>query len=173
MKLFDFQIPGNCHGERNQGAYQTSINFLRTGGVRMAPRIEHAHPVDSPSPRNGTESKQIWEERDWSAFVVQHIPVTDLRVSVPIRCVGELERDEGLALWAIKARALLQQGFDKLSADKSGKEFAEYHCLIMPTEFAGGDLEYLRLLRSCAANTIDEGVVRASECQMHLGHEHV
>ena len=122
---------------------------------------------------NRPETKEIGEDRHRTASRVQLVRMPDLRVTVPVGGVGKFERDERLIARPIVAAIALRDQAGQLGTDQGRQEFPEHDGLIVPEQLASGGVEDVRLRLARGARTIDEGIVRVHERQVHLRHDDV
>src|SRR5216684_4374143 len=108
--------------QSDERADQTAINLLGASRWRSAVRVEETRPVDTVIARHRSKSDQVWKDRRRRARAVQRVPVTNLRVPIAIRRVGELQGDEGFVRRMIKAGAVVQQGSHQVGTDKRGEK---------------------------------------------------
>ena len=94
-------------------------------------------------------------------------------MAVPVGGVGELDRDEGVALGAVEAGALLEQLVDQVRADETGQEVVHDQPLVVPREGSSSFVEQVALRHAVGAEPVGEEVVRADEGHLHLAHERV
>src|SRR5262245_62105421 len=90
----------------NQRPHETRIDLAGALGRASAIGVEEQRPVHDAVARNGPEAKEVREHRSRLAPAVQLIPAPDLAVTVAIRAIGELERNERIRFrrvppWAI------------------------------------------------------------------------
>src|SRR2546428_12364330 len=118
VELFDMGLTRQCDRKSDERADQTAINLLGASRRRSAARIEETRPVDTVIARHRSKSDQVWKDRRRRARAVQRVRVTNLRVSIAICRVGELEGNKGFVRRTIKAGALVQQASHQIGADK-------------------------------------------------------
>jgi hypothetical protein len=87
--------------------------------------------------------------------------------------VGELDRDEGLRLGLVVARAVVEQLVHELASNRTGKEVVDDQPLVVPPEGAASLREQLSLSNAVGSETVHQRVVGADERQLHLTHEDV
>src|SRR5215510_5004768 len=122
--------------------------------------------------RDGLKSQQVWEHRHGRRAVLKKIAMSDLPVSVTIRRIRELERDERL-LGSVVTAIACQYLPAHLRSDERRQEFLQNGSLIVPAQLAGGVSEHVCVRNTAQACGIDESVVRPGEREMHLRHEDV
>src|SRR5579859_3984319 len=109
MVVFDFALTGDGYWQLNECSHELSIHFLGSLGVCRTRGIEEQFPVDFAVSRNGPESQEIREERHGVSLRGQLIAVANLRVTVTIRRIGELERYESAITGTKPLRAFPKQ----------------------------------------------------------------
>src|SRR5262245_10001141 len=67
---------------------------------------------------------------------IEQVLVSNLRVSVTIRGIGEFQRDEGLAFREVISPSVRDDVAYQVIADQTGKELVEHGLLIRPLELA-------------------------------------
>jgi hypothetical protein len=67
--------------------------------------VEEQSPADHTLARYRAESQEIGEEWHGIRLQVQSVTVANLRVAVPIDCIGKLERYESPKIWTKPLRA--------------------------------------------------------------------
>src|SRR5882724_5590358 len=116
VELFDMGLTRQCDRKSDERTDQTAINLLGASRRRSAVRIEEARPVDTVIARHRSKSDQVWKDRRRRARAVHRVQVTNLRVPIAIRRVGELQGDEGFVRRTIKSGAPVQQALHELRA---------------------------------------------------------
>ena len=122
VDLCDMGLTRQCDRKSDERTDQTAINLLGASRRRSAVRIEEARPVDTVIARYRSESDQVWKDRRRRARAVQRVKVTDLRVPIAIRRVGDLQGDEGFVRRKIIAGALVQQASHQVRAHERGEK---------------------------------------------------
>src|SRR5437667_8356912 len=84
--------------------------------------------------RYRTESQQIRKERHGIRLQVQLIAVPDLRMAVPIGCIGKLKRYECAVLRAKPPRSVSKHLLDKRIPDERRQKLVQNDPLIMPPQ---------------------------------------
>src|SRR5205814_7727839 len=99
-------------------------------------KLEEERPVDRPLARDRPEAHEIREQGQLVRLAVDPVAMPDLAVAVPIRGVGELERNVWLAVDPVELWPPLEHGLHRLLADERRQEIAEQHPLVVPHERA-------------------------------------
>src|SRR5579862_8047903 len=99
--------------------------------------------------------------------------MANLRVAVPISCVGKLKRYKSAMRRTKPPRAVSQHLiYDGLS-NQRGEKLMKNDPLIVPAQLLGRFIEYAVIRDSGAPRFIDERVVCLEHGEMQLRHEHV
>src|SRR2546425_5050473 len=122
VELFDMGLTSQCDRKSDERTDQAAINLLGASRRRSAIRVEETRPVDTMIARHRSKSDQVWKDRRRRARAVQRVKVTNLRVPIAIRRVGELQGDEGFVRRTIKAGALVQQALHQVRAHERGEK---------------------------------------------------
>jgi hypothetical protein len=80
------------------------------------------------------ESDQVREQRQLGLPIVDPEAVADLRVAVAVCGVGELERDERLAVDPVALAAAVEQPRGELGSDQAREEVVQEYPLVVPGE---------------------------------------
>src|SRR5258706_7087997 len=122
VELFDMGLTRQRDRKSDERTDQTAVNLLGASRRRSAVRIEEARPVDTVIARHRSKSDQVWKDRRRRARAVHRVQVTNLRVPIAIRRVGELQGDEGFVRRTIKPGAPVQQALYELRAHEHREE---------------------------------------------------
>ena len=135
--------------------------------------VEEQRPVDRHLGPHRRKPDQVREQRQVGLAIVDPVAVADLRVAVAVRGVGELERDERLAVDPVALAAAIEQPCGELGSDQGREEVVQDHPLVVPGEREPRLVEHRRLGLAVRAQPIDEQVVGAQEGDLQLVHEQV
>src|SRR5262245_48874591 len=141
-EFLDFTRAGDCHRQGNQRSHESSVELPSSLRRRISRRIEDQRPVDLMAWRDGLKSQQVWKHRHGRRTVLKKIAMSDLPVSVAIRRIRELERDErhlGSVVTAIAHHNLVGH----LRSDERRQEFLHNGYLIVTAQLAGGGGEHV------------------------------
>jgi len=94
-------------------------------------------------------------------------------MAVPVRAIGELDRDKRRPLGVVEAGTTGKDRVHQLAARQLRQEFVDDHPLVVPGERAPRVLIQALLVRAVAAKLVDEPVVGSDERDLHLVHENV
>jgi hypothetical protein len=94
-------------------------------------------------------------------------------VTIPIRAIGELDRNKRRTAGAVEARPAVKDRLYQLAAGQLRQEFVDDQPLVVPGERAPRMLEQALLVCAVAAKPVDEPVMRPDERDLHLTHENV
>ena len=147
-----------------------SIGFALRG--RPARDVEQQRPVD-PAVADRAEADQVGKDRVERPAGLEPVELPNLRMTVAIGGVRELERDEGDAVRPVEARPACPELVDELRSNETRQELVHDQPLVVPAERAACLVEEFRLGDAVLAQPVDEQVVRADERNLHLAHEGV
>ena len=85
---------------------------------------------------DGAEADQVREDRLERPVRLQLVELPDLRVAVAVRGVGELERDERVAVGAVEVQARRGKLVDEIGSGEDRQEVVDDQPLVVPAQRA-------------------------------------
>src|SRR5437588_9553309 len=171
--ILNLALAGDSYWQLNECSHQLPVDFLRPLRRCHTWCIEEQCPIDRPFMRYRTESQQIRKERHRIRLQVQLVAVPDLRMAVPIGCVGKLERYECAVLRAKPPRAVPKHLLYKRIPDERRQKLVQNDPLIMPPQLRRRFVERAVVRYAAAPTFIYNGVVSLEHGEMQLRHQHV
>ena len=168
MIVFNFAITRDGHRQLNESSHKLSIDFLGPLCVDHAGCVKKQLPVDRVLTRHRTKSQEIRKERHGISLQVQLVAVANLRMTVPIGCVGKLKRYKSAMRWTKPLRAFSKYLIYKRLSDERGQKLMKNDPLVVPAQQPGRFVEHAVVRCFSPPHFVNERVMGLEHGEMQL-----